>query len=111
MVTVIYCMLKCKISAFFIPSSFFGYSQIMPLAIMVLFVRFPHHIVETDNHIAIIQCKINPISLKNIEKQMTSFKSEQDTPVVSHKSDLTNPCYNTDFKISGRTDQAFVCCL
>lgn len=86
-------MFICEISASFIPCICSGYSQIMPQAIMVLFVRFPYNIVEIGSHIAIIQCKINPRSLEKIS-QIKGLECEQVIPVGSHKSEFTIPSYN-----------------
>lgn len=48
----------------------------MPQAIVIYFVWFPDLVVKIENHMAILQLKIHPISLENRMKQRF-FKSDQ----------------------------------
>lgn len=58
---------------FFIPSSFSGCSQVMPLAIVVLFVRFPNLVDEGEDQVAIFQCNIDAISLEKKQQKKCRF--------------------------------------
>lgn len=96
---------KCIITASFIPSIFSGCSQVMPLAITVFCVRLPHLVVEGENQVAIIQCKIDAISLEKRNARFFFFTQIW----ASLKSDLKRCNYQrSDCKMNVRTDLLLV---
>lgn len=76
----------------------------MPLAITVLFVRLPHFVVDGENQVAIIQCKIDAISL---EKRNARFFFTNLS--LSLKSDVKRCNYkSSDCKMNVRIDLLLV---
>lgn len=87
----------------FTPSSSSLYCQIMPLAIIILFVWFPRFAVQSENHIAIFQFNLHPpVALEDRRKRL---KADQFQPRIWILKVTVEYC---KCRVDVRTDRLFV---
>lgn len=63
------CLKRSCLQKFSLPSGRLGHGHIMPQVIVILFVWFPHFVVETEDHVAVFQTNVHPVCLESVRRE------------------------------------------